>query len=134
MGEHLNNKHTIFGRLAGGADILKELEKLETDDTDRPKKEVRITRVEVFKNPFPDAMKDEVKVEKKEIEWGAEDAMKHHRLRKSDEIGKYVAMEKDTTKKQKALAPSATLSHDQLDLLGPQNAAPKTVRTNFDFS
>merc|ERR1712078_877218 len=110
--EHLNNKHTIFGRLVGGADILKEMEKLETDDTDRPKKEVRITRVEVFKNPFPDAMKDEVKVEKKEIEWGAEDAMKNHRLRKSDEIGKYLNLAPEPVKKEKE---TATLSRDQLE-------------------
>ena len=34
---------------------------------------VRITRVEVFKNPFPDAMKDEVKVEKKVSQDGCRD-------------------------------------------------------------
>ena len=39
--------------------------------------------------------------------------------------------EKEAAKKEKA---AAALPRELLDALGPQNAAPKTVRTDFDFS
>lgn len=33
---HLNKKHTIFGSLVGGSEVLKELANFPTDDNDRP--------------------------------------------------------------------------------------------------
>lgn len=43
---HLDNKHTVFGKLVGGEDVLDTLEKLPLKDgTERPAKPVRITEV-----------------------------------------------------------------------------------------
>jgi peptidyl-prolyl cis-trans isomerase-like protein 2 len=43
---NLDNKHTVFGKLVGGDDVLNALEKLpRKDGTERPAKPVRITEV-----------------------------------------------------------------------------------------
>lgn len=43
---HLDKKHTVFGKLVGGEDILDALENLpRKDGTERPAKTVRITQV-----------------------------------------------------------------------------------------
>jgi len=34
---HLDGKHSVFGRLVGGMEVLTRMEKVETDDKDRPK-------------------------------------------------------------------------------------------------
>ena len=41
MAEHLTNKHTLFGRVVGGVDILELMNKhVEVDETDRPKPKI----------------------------------------------------------------------------------------------
>ncbi|OJA16217.1 hypothetical protein AZE42_00102 [Rhizopogon vesiculosus] len=50
---HLDNKHTVFGKLVGGEDVLNTLEKLPLKDgTERPAKPVRITEVIIHQDPF----------------------------------------------------------------------------------
>ena len=48
----LDGKHTVFGRVVGGFDVLVEMERTPTDEGDRPTREVRITGVDVFTDPF----------------------------------------------------------------------------------
>lgn len=51
-------KHTVFGRLVGGQDILSKLERVPTDpSTDRPLKPVVLLDVEVFGDPFDEYKK-----------------------------------------------------------------------------
>eukprot|EP01071_Lankesteria_metandrocarpae_P012200 Lankesteria_metandrocarpae@DN557_c0_g1_i1.p1 len=51
--DHLDNKHTVFGKVVGGIEVLKAMEKLETNkETDRPKNPPKLESVTVFKNPF----------------------------------------------------------------------------------
>lgn len=46
---HLDNKHTVFGKLVGGDEVLNALEKLQTKPgSERPQKEVRITEVVMY--------------------------------------------------------------------------------------
>ena len=46
---HLDKKHTVFGKLVGGEDVLYTLEKLQRKDgTDRPAKPVKITEVKMY--------------------------------------------------------------------------------------
>ncbi|KAJ9460825.1 Peptidyl-prolyl cis-trans isomerase CYP65 [Diplonema papillatum] len=49
---HLDGKHTIFGRLAGGMPTLSLLEDVPTGIDDRPIKEVRIEKTFVHWDPF----------------------------------------------------------------------------------
>ena len=44
---HLNNKHTIFGRVYDGMTTLKKMGKVATDKNDRPREEVKIKKAYV---------------------------------------------------------------------------------------
>ncbi|KAG6832309.1 hypothetical protein H0H92_003542 [Tricholoma furcatifolium] len=55
---HLDKKHTVFGKLVGGEEVLDLLEKLPLKDgTERPAKSVRITEVAIYQDPFDDYKK-----------------------------------------------------------------------------
>ncbi|KAJ3552031.1 hypothetical protein NM688_g4373 [Phlebia brevispora] len=50
---HLDKKHTVFGKLVGGEDVLDTLEALPVKPgTERPAKPVRITEVVIYQDPF----------------------------------------------------------------------------------
>ncbi|KAF9015487.1 cyclophilin-like domain-containing protein [Cyathus striatus] len=50
---HLDNKHTVFGKLVGGEDVLDALENIPVKSgTERPAKAVRITQVVIYQDPF----------------------------------------------------------------------------------
>ncbi|KAF9270132.1 cyclophilin-like protein [Marasmius fiardii PR-910] len=52
---HLDRKHTVFGKLVGGEDVLDTLEKLpRKEGTERPAKPVKITEVIIYQDPFED--------------------------------------------------------------------------------
>jgi len=52
---NLDNKHTVFGKLVGGEDVLNALEKLPLKDgTERPAKPVQIVEVIIYQDPFED--------------------------------------------------------------------------------
>ncbi|CAG8571872.1 11961_t:CDS:10 [Funneliformis caledonium] len=59
---HLDNKHTIFGKIVGGKEILDKMELVPTDESDRPLQEIKIIEVITFINPYEDYKK---KLEKK---------------------------------------------------------------------
>ena len=48
----LDGKHTVFGKLVGGAETLNELEKIEVDNKDRPIEDIIIQNVHVFVDPY----------------------------------------------------------------------------------
>jgi peptidyl-prolyl cis-trans isomerase-like protein 2 len=47
----LNNKHSVFGRVVGGLDVLAKIESGECDDEDRPAVDVTILRTVIFTDP-----------------------------------------------------------------------------------
>ncbi|KAJ3721520.1 cyclophilin-like domain-containing protein [Lentinula raphanica] len=50
---HLDKKHTVFGKLVGGEDVLTALENLpRKDGSERPAKSVKITEVIIYHDPF----------------------------------------------------------------------------------
>jgi peptidyl-prolyl cis-trans isomerase SDCCAG10 len=64
--EHLNKKHTIFGKVVGDTIFnLMSLQSLDTDETDRPSDPPIIRRVKVVLNPFDDVVS---KTENKKLE------------------------------------------------------------------
>ncbi|EFN51543.1 hypothetical protein CHLNCDRAFT_49208 [Chlorella variabilis] len=60
---HLDYKHTVFGRVVGGFDVLTAMEKVPTDDEDRPQQDIRITGATVFVNPYKELLEEEEKAE-----------------------------------------------------------------------
>jgi cyclophilin family peptidyl-prolyl cis-trans isomerase len=43
----LDGKHTVFGRVSSGMDVVDAISMVETDSADRPREEVTIQRVEL---------------------------------------------------------------------------------------
>ncbi|KAF0980313.1 hypothetical protein FDP41_013527 [Naegleria fowleri] len=54
---HLDNKHTVFGRLVGGSKVLEHIEKIKTDEEDRPLEDIVIEKTSVFYSPFAEDAK-----------------------------------------------------------------------------
>lgn len=65
---HLNRKHTIFGHVVGGAEVLSRLEAVKTDDKDRPTEDCILEDVVVFMDPFEEFLKQRSDTENKERE------------------------------------------------------------------
>ncbi|KAI0756707.1 cyclophilin-like protein [Daedaleopsis nitida] len=59
---NLDKKHTVFGKLVGGEDVLDTLEALPVKaGTERPAKQVRITEVVIYQDPFEEYKQREAK-------------------------------------------------------------------------
>lgn len=52
---HLDNKHTVFGKVVGGLDTLTAMEQIEVDNKDRPIEDIVIERASVFVDPYQEA-------------------------------------------------------------------------------
>ncbi|KAJ2259689.1 cyclophilin peptidyl-prolyl cis-trans isomerase Cyp8, partial [Coemansia sp. RSA 451] len=50
--KHLDRKHAIFGRVVGGLPALSKMEAVPCDDNDCPKKDIVISKVSVFVDPY----------------------------------------------------------------------------------
>ncbi|PHH77194.1 hypothetical protein CDD80_810 [Ophiocordyceps camponoti-rufipedis] len=49
---HLDRKHTIFGRVQSGSDVLAQMEAVPTDGSDRPLRKILIKSIAVLIDPF----------------------------------------------------------------------------------
>lgn len=47
---HLNNRHSVFGRVVAGLDIVTNIGNVARDDNDKPLKDVSLDRVELFRS------------------------------------------------------------------------------------
>jgi len=71
--KHLDRKHTIFGKVVGGLDVLAKMEDTPTDGSDRPLNKIVIKNVVVYLDPFEEFMsekarQDTVEKQKEEVE------------------------------------------------------------------
>ncbi|KAK9834481.1 hypothetical protein WJX74_002655 [Apatococcus lobatus] len=62
---HLDYKHTVFGKVVGGFEVLTAMEKVTVGDEDRPNQPISITGATVFVNPFKDEEEEERKAAEK---------------------------------------------------------------------
>lgn len=47
--KNLDGKHTVFGRVTGGIDVVKAINKIKTDEEDKPLIDVKMHRIRVKK-------------------------------------------------------------------------------------
>ena len=50
---HLDNRHSVFGRVVSGIDVVKKIARVNRGRSDRPTKDVVLTKVEIFRSPTP---------------------------------------------------------------------------------
>ena len=53
---HLDDKHSVFGEVVGGIQILEKINQMDTDLNQKPVKEIKILKVIVYENPFRKAI------------------------------------------------------------------------------
>jgi len=58
---HLDKKHTVFGKLVGGEDVLDTIEKIPVKTGERPVKPIRITQIVIYQDPFEEYKKRQAK-------------------------------------------------------------------------
>ncbi|CAG2160673.1 unnamed protein product [Oppiella nova] len=64
--KHLDKKHTIFGRVVGGLEVLDKMERIKTNDKDRPLEEIKIIRTSIFVDPFQE-IEDQMKQQREDM-------------------------------------------------------------------
>ncbi|SPO01074.1 related to peptidylprolyl isomerase (cyclophilin)-like [Cephalotrichum gorgonifer] len=65
---HLDRKHTVFGRVVGGLDVLGKMEDVPTDGSNRPLNKIVIRSVVVYLDPFEEFLGKRKEEERKEQE------------------------------------------------------------------
>ena len=49
---HLDRKHTVFGKVVGGLEVLDKLENIPTDHDEKPEQDIKINKILIFVDPF----------------------------------------------------------------------------------
>jgi len=133
--KHLDGKHTIFGKLVGGGDTLRDIEKVETDSkTDAPLDPIVVLSAKVFIDPFEDAA---VQVEKERKDQRKKETPREEPLAitakpkaYSSGVGKYIKPDVRTALKRKLDGGDG----DEETAAAGERKVPRRERAFGDFS
>ncbi|KAI8992094.1 peptidyl-prolyl cis-trans isomerase-like 2 [Mycotypha africana] len=152
----LDGKHTVFGKVVGGMDVLRKLEAVPVDKNDRPEREIVMKQVEVFVDPFAEYQarlkrkleheankdrEDEEERRKREKEekmgWFGPSVPKSSTTEGSPtgpSIGKYLKASASEQQKKRKTDSSSSSSPVKEDLVikKPKTASAKSTYGNFD--
>lgn len=122
---HLDRKHTIFGRVATGLDVLAKMENVPTDGSNRPLNKIVIKDIVVFVDPFEEFQTNKREQERRakekediQLRGGTEDdktTWTGKRIRKDGTIESATAKE-SVGKYLQAAAPHSTDTPNEADL------------------
>lgn len=152
--DHLDNKHTIFGRVVGGEETLHRIEKVDVDKKDKPKSEIKIIKVVKYVDPFEEVEKQIDEERKKELDnkrclmrkANDKEDRSNQPLKKFREgIGAYIDLEKfnnkmsnsnNTTTKSGSMFNQVTLSSSSLSskLASLDKSTKSSAKKYGDFS
>ncbi|EEB16795.1 conserved hypothetical protein [Pediculus humanus corporis] len=113
--KHLDNKHTVFGKVVGGLETLTIMENIETDNKDRPIQDIIILKTQVFVDPYQEA-DDLLQKEREEARKAEELENKKAEIKKEapplkvyrSGVGKYINLEEHSKmNSDKKLEPSS---------------------------
>jgi len=129
----------VFGRVVGGLQLLDVFNQWETEK-DKPTKDIKIIRTEVFKNPFKEAATELAKPKAEKVPdavatWfsNRKDPMEEHKNRHSTGVGKYLEDLPPPLPGEKAKRKVADLPAEEMEYVSvPQKT--KQIRTAIDFS
>ena len=127
---HLDRKHSVFGRVVGGKDWLRQLELVPTGKQDQPTRRIVIRRVEILEDPF---MED---LERRQAAMTTNEGKSAPRLAEpahaaespSADVGKYLALPRslDTeprAKRRRVEHQAPRMTAEELAKLMPREAA-----------
>ena len=81
---HLDRKHSVFGKVVGGLDILSRIAEIPTDkDTDKPLETIKIERIELLDDPVSEALE----LERRRIEERKNEKRKAAESRQAGALG-----------------------------------------------
>ncbi|KAJ3330594.1 RING-type E3 ubiquitin-protein ligase ppil2 [Blyttiomyces sp. JEL0837] len=132
--KHLDNKHTVFGKVIDGLDILATVEKIPTGDDDRPRVPVKIEDVKVLVDPFERLLaeargEDEVTRKKaqqaslKKAQEVAAEKRLESKVASGNSVGKYLDLTKLSGEKRPS--ESAALAEHDVEEARPIKKKPK---------
>ncbi|KAJ3231540.1 RING-type E3 ubiquitin-protein ligase ppil2 [Chytriomyces hyalinus] len=147
---HLDGKHSIFGKVTDGMDVLDAMEKIEVDKNDKPKQPITMLDIEILVDPFekalhmlkgtdPDTLRKEREAAARKAKKAASDRLAFFEPQNSSSaIGKY--LNTNSAGEGEAVAhveKKRATGEDGSGIVGYEDAErpkKKAAKTNFDFS
>lgn len=134
--DHLDGKHTVFGRVVGGDETLDRIEAVEVDKKDKPKKEIKILKIIKYLDPYEEIEKALEEERAKELDSGERVTTKRPLKKFRSGIGAYINLESlqkndhESGHNEPEEARGMSLS-SQLARIGPGRGHNKTAYGDF---